>query len=484
VEAHQPLDQEEALPQLEYLAFTMMKEGVQRISLRRLGEVLTASRLQMPEALGFAHMSVADFIQRVELRSSLLMVSGHEIENGALSPMYEFRHLTFQEYLTARAIVYGHYPERNDDLNWEAVLLPHLSDPNWKEVVPLAAVLAGRECGALIGKLLESSHASPVDESEFEEVSTEEEGVSPVQLLGICLSDEVQLAPNLLKEAMRCVAEKCKRLSMLSRVAESKYGTVFEETAWEAFREGKNLLGIGGLISVRGREAVGFRTSVPLKKDTIFKIDSLLNGTSMEDVATGCLIVMHVAYSRSFKSLLDEKNRARAKLKRIRKADSKVLSDWLERILPLLRSPERPIQFVASWALVWLVDATEWSPKSNPEVLADLVSGWIGAADEDWSYIIAWAFASLPLVDRRVCKLGEQVPEWVQFVEKVIGRGGYQNEAAYVLAYYLRAPWSDEELAKRILAEPEAYGIISFNKILQALGHSRKAKMLGAGISN
>jgi len=56
-------------------------------------------------------MSVGNFIKRVEMRSSLLMVSGHEIEEGTLSPVYEFRHLTFQEYLAARAVVYGHYPE-------------------------------------------------------------------------------------------------------------------------------------------------------------------------------------------------------------------------------------------------------------------------------------------------------------------------------------------------------------------------------------
>ncbi len=38
------------------------------------------------------------------------MVSGYDLEDGSLVPMYEFRHLTFQEYLTARAIVDGYYP--------------------------------------------------------------------------------------------------------------------------------------------------------------------------------------------------------------------------------------------------------------------------------------------------------------------------------------------------------------------------------------
>jgi predicted NACHT family NTPase len=103
VEGYEPIDQEEAIPQLAFVAFTMMKEGVQRISSRRLGELLISARKQMPEVLGYVKHSVPEFIQRVELRSSLMILSGHVIEQGTLYPMYEFRHLTFQEYLAARA---------------------------------------------------------------------------------------------------------------------------------------------------------------------------------------------------------------------------------------------------------------------------------------------------------------------------------------------------------------------------------------------
>src|ERR1044071_3314002 len=137
VEGHRSLDQEEVLPQLEFLAYSMMKAGIQRVSLRKLKEILISARKEMPEVLGFASLVVHEFIQQVELRSSLLMLSGHEIEQGTLYPMYEFRHLTIQEYLTAKAIIDGHYPDRDEGDSLLSNLKPHLTDERWKEVIPL-----------------------------------------------------------------------------------------------------------------------------------------------------------------------------------------------------------------------------------------------------------------------------------------------------------------------------------------------------------
>lgn len=155
VAGYEPIDQEEAIPQLAFVAFTMMKEGVQRISSRRLEDLLISARKQMPEVLGYAKLSVPEFIQCVERRSSLMILSGHEIEQGTLYPTYEFRHLTFQEYLAARAVVDGYYLNRNDNDTLLTILEPHLDDEHWKEVVPLAAVLAGRKVQPLIQHLID-----------------------------------------------------------------------------------------------------------------------------------------------------------------------------------------------------------------------------------------------------------------------------------------------------------------------------------------
>jgi predicted NACHT family NTPase len=82
--AHEKLEPSEALPQLGFLAFRMMKEGVQQISERRLRNDLVEARQQMEDIYAYARIGVDDFIRRVEHRSSLLVQSGHTFEEGRL----------------------------------------------------------------------------------------------------------------------------------------------------------------------------------------------------------------------------------------------------------------------------------------------------------------------------------------------------------------------------------------------------------------
>ena len=109
VEGHDQLDIEEAEPQLCFVAYWMSTNGLQTITEDELRAALIDARTQMPEILGYTKISVNEFIKRVESRSSLLIMSGHrKLENGHIVQVYEFLHLSFQEYLTAKAIVKGY----------------------------------------------------------------------------------------------------------------------------------------------------------------------------------------------------------------------------------------------------------------------------------------------------------------------------------------------------------------------------------------
>ncbi len=141
-EGHEPIPDEEALPQLCYVASAMMLGGAQKISRPRLAALLQQAREALPTELGYVKGKVDQFIHRVEDRSSLLMMTGHDVEDGRLVEFFEFRHLTFQEFLTARAMVEGWHPGRQEEDTLVSVIEPHFEKEEWREVIPLAAVLA------------------------------------------------------------------------------------------------------------------------------------------------------------------------------------------------------------------------------------------------------------------------------------------------------------------------------------------------------
>jgi predicted NACHT family NTPase len=144
VEGHDPIPENEALPQLCFVASAMMKSGMQEISQPRLAALLQEAREALPAELGFVRETVDQFIRRVEDRSSLLMMTGHSVENGRLVEFFEFRHLTFQEFLAARAMAEGWYPGHRETDTLASALEPCFEDETWREVVPLSAVLAAK----------------------------------------------------------------------------------------------------------------------------------------------------------------------------------------------------------------------------------------------------------------------------------------------------------------------------------------------------
>jgi hypothetical protein len=187
-EGHEPIPEEEALPQLCYVASAMMLDKVERISRPRLAALLREARESLPSELGYVKDTVEEFINRVEDRSSLLMMTGNDVEDGRLVEFFEFRHLTFQEFLCARSLVEGWHPGRKDDDTLASVLQPYFEDEKWREVIPLAALLGGKETEALIQAL------------------TEQSGYGRSRLLtsalGNCLADEAPAKPVTIRAAL------------------------------------------------------------------------------------------------------------------------------------------------------------------------------------------------------------------------------------------------------------------------------------------
>lgn len=145
LEAHESIDLDEARYQLAYVAYQMMIEHKQSVTKSKLVQMLKEARKEL-EGLIYSKDSYMDFIKKVERRSALLIQKGYsrDSESGKLEAIYEFQHLTFQEYLAAYAIAQRCYPraQKNDDLSH--VLEQHLKKEYMKEVVLLSATLLDR----------------------------------------------------------------------------------------------------------------------------------------------------------------------------------------------------------------------------------------------------------------------------------------------------------------------------------------------------
>jgi hypothetical protein len=426
VEGYEPMDQDEAIPQLAFVAFAMMKDGVQRISERRLKEVLSLARKEMPEVLGYARYSVAEFIKRVELRSSLLMLSGHEIEAGTLYPMYEFRHLTFQEYLTARAIVDGYYPDRKDGDTLLSILEPHLKDEEWREVVPLAAVLAGRKVQPLVQHLIDL--CKKLKESHIEEHRSQ----YPVALLSQCILDEIQLAPKLLEEALEWIARRTATpSSLILSLFKGRYGEVLQKVVQDAYMSSDiDQINLGGVLGHIYLHRMGWTNSKDPDSQFYEKIADLLDSENDAQKSIGALAVTEIAFN------------VRKDIPAELKETLKMLGD---RIVPSLYSETPYLHFAACWAFVWLGVIGVWTPEHHPDVLSRLSDLWKNSRLPDVQYMASWSILSLPIMDRELKPLPEADADSLKFIKENVG-----DEAALVMGYYWKKPWTDEELAEKV----------------------------------
>ena len=444
VEGYEPIDQDEAVPQLAFIAFAMMKESVQRISSRRLKELVKLARKQMPEVLGYARISVSEFVKRIELRSSILMLSGHEIEQGTLYPMYEFRHLTFQEYLTARAIVGGYYPDRKDEDTMLSILEPHIMDEGWKEVVPLTAVLAGREVQPIIQHLIELSKK--------QEKKIIRKRIAPVSLLGQCFLDEVLVAPNLLEEGLEWVARRSMGPSSLIRdLYQGKYGEVLLEVVQDTYINSTiDIPQLGSALGDITLEQIGWVGE--LKPEIVEGIISLLKSDNPIQKAAGALSVMDIAFHYSHSRSLIKKRRTNRDVEEL-------LKKLGDEVVPLLYSDKPYIYFAASWAFAWLGTNKLWSPKHSPDVLYRLLTLLRDSSQPKIQRQACWAISNLPIIDRKLNPFPKHDQELIEFIEERFSmkegpfEERFRKRASLVIGFYMERPWTDEKLAELVAKE-------------------------------
>jgi hypothetical protein len=152
-EVDEPIDRREAMPQLEYVAYEMCRRGVQRLREDEILELLDNVRNDYPNIRPLKKHRAEEFLRLLERRTSILVEAGTERHDGQPVPVFEFRHLTFQEYLAGLALVEGRFPGHKKSLSLAERIAPlagqtklmkfsefneeHAVSENWREALRL-----------------------------------------------------------------------------------------------------------------------------------------------------------------------------------------------------------------------------------------------------------------------------------------------------------------------------------------------------------
>ncbi len=454
-EGHEPIPEEEALPQLCYVASAMMIEGVQKISRPRLATLLQEAREALPTELGYVKGGIEEFIHRVEDRSSLLMMTGHDVEGGQLVEFFEFRHLTFQEFLTARGMVEGWYPRLQAEDTLATVLEPHFDKEDWREVIPLAAVLGGKATEPLIRRLTEK----------IEEAGRALYPDPFVRALGECLADEAPARPEVIRKAIHAIVTQGISLGsypFIRPLARGRYGTEFREEARKTFLSDSldTVTRTDGLA-----EAVWWQTieteSFDGLSSAMTRFAEMLRSDYSLTRCEGALGVMYISYH-----LFQESSSVEVDACKV------LLQPLISALLPMLFGGDSHEHIAACFAMFWLgASRVAADPPAEPDLIGRLFVLWRNGSSDGIQHFSALALACQPLTSRRnklrcAAIKGADLEGLLKGYEEL--ENSTEKSAVLVVAWYLRAI-DDLELLELARAELEKLDIFERDTMGQTL---------------
>lgn len=350
---HDKLDMDETEPQLAFVAYSMTVCGLQKITRNNLTQYIISARKAMPELLSYTELSPTRFIDQVEERSSLLIQMGlEENEAGVLVPSYEFSHLSFQEYLTAKAIAQSWLPDA-DNTELLQIIKAHIEEDHWQEVIPLAAVLSGRFAKPMIEYLIVENEKlkslrffnSDADKTD----SKHQKSLTPTHLAN-CIASEVPMSQELLDKALALIVKnshiikiKVSRsnrqinsqtnLDIFTTILKSKYGNNYQKIVkwglFEEFDEDHAYEFADCWIRIYCAE-----NECALEQNTIL---SLLKNGNRQDQATAALLMMRIVFDTC-----KGKNKSRLETQEIFSA-----------MWQLLQSDDPLLIFSSAWCFAW-----------------------------------------------------------------------------------------------------------------------------------
>ncbi|MBH1556631.1 SIR2 family protein [Stenotrophomonas maltophilia] len=391
---HEPLNPKEAMPQLSCIAFEMMRNGTQTATEDEILSILDNAREQVPYIRRYAKGTPHEFLKRVELRSSLLVEAGHQLDGIKIVPIYQFRHLTFQEYLAAAAAAEGHYLGYREEFTVLDALKDEMFNKEWREVVPMAAVLSRKQADLLLREIVSRVKKDKVNRVKRGRRLDREEsqnGLPPTDAASLmlqCLVEEAEVFPATLKAMLDLAAyfgAGCKTKDEWETISRGPFGDDLIERTLHLYKSSQPLDGwvrntLGSLLSLQRGLANCFT------KPGIDRTVETLSSESEEEICKGLLINLGALWQDSrctgdgdMSTLIVEIEKhlnsssnftlfsAIATWAFVRRANPALPSpkpDVLERIIGLfLHSADAGTKDTASFAItVFRVDRNEWAP--------------------------------------------------------------------------------------------------------------------------
>lgn len=447
IKGHDALNSKEAIPQLASIAFQLMRVGKQTATEKELLDLLEKARDKVTQIRRYAKDTPYEFLKRVELRSSLLIVAGHQTEAGRIVPFYQFRHLTFQEYLAAVAAAEGHYLEYTTNDNILTPLSSCLTSEEWKEVVPMAAVLARKQAEPLMAALVKEGKELYNRLKLKENFIGKKEWLSynavlpaPVARLVQCIEEEAEATPDTLTEALQLVAifaRGCRSTYDWRAICHGPYADelllqmwiLYEPMQWPAET---NLFFTYGQF-VLYRYPSGYWNS----SDGQAELQRLLNSQRKDEIAIGLFACAGLTFRRKKDQFLLEL----------------IPLDQIER---LLFHDNSAICGAASYTFAVIASHLKQLPPLSPKILDRLLMLWLNSdcelANEPIS-VFFYNHVNIPRQEWKPVLSDVQVKRVRQLAESPLKLNFpyYVLGACIIVAFYARNVWPEDELVNRIV---------------------------------
>lgn len=419
--AHNKMDMDETEPQLAFVAYCMTKAGKQTIRRGGLIHYIAEARRARPDLLGYTEISPAAFIVQVEERSSILIQQGlEEDERGNLEPSYEFSHLSFQEYLTAKAISENWLP-KEDQQRPEKVYLKILKKNSgkvqWREVIPLTAVLLKSDAKPAMEYLLEVCKKHM--ESAHPDTDTgRQRGLIEAFHLANCIACEVPLAPEILEPALLAIAQLSYSIASVRNDRGRRQGYDVFTTIYHSEKYGKSLRRVveKELFENRKCERISGLSNVwnriYIEENEILGINEIadiISEENRENRIKGALLMMRWAFLMACAMEFEHRNSGKEQ-KTSEEIDEELFTRIFRAVLEMLRCEDTAVCSAACWCAAWsgYNEADIIPEEYAPDIAMQLIHLW-AALKEPYEIrrYLSWAVCTNSQCDLKIEKTAE-----------------------------------------------------------------------------